>query len=265
MTSESTPQKFKPPYPFAPITEAVVEFRFESQLEEGEMTKISGKLAAKYPNEQIQISKAVKFDLDIEGERATANFGQGNKTFRRSNDDQNEIALLGGHSFTISQLALYPSWEQFLDRIIRDREICNKVIGYRKIVQIGMRYINRIDVPFDSDGMARHEDYLTIQVQLPDEYANHIGYNLTVQIPLKELKCVANIQSGAVPSPLPKHVAFILDIDLIRTVDVPQKDDDIYSLLAEMRQAKNSLFEAFITDTARERFYHGQSLQQPSA
>jgi uncharacterized protein (TIGR04255 family) len=53
---------------------------------------------------------------------------------------------------------------------------------------------------------------------------------------------------------VPGKLSFSLDIDVWRQVDVPQKDNDVLELLGKMRDAKNQLFETFITDKARDLF-----------
>lgn len=257
MIDSSNSSQLGPPYPFPPITEAVVEFRFEDVLDEAKQVKLSEKLAKHYPNQSVNVVKGVKVDLAS----SKVEFQDGDKSYRRSNNDENEIVIIGSQGLVISQLASYPSWDHFYRRIRRDREIAQKVLGYCKLRQIGVRYINRIDVPIDEDGLARHEDYLRLQIQLPPEYPDNIGYALSVQLPLQELKSVANINSGAVSSPMPNFASFTLDIDVVRVVDVPQRDDDIYELLSDMRKEKNKLFESFITDLARERFFYDHILQ----
>jgi uncharacterized protein (TIGR04255 family) len=46
----------------------------------------------------------------------------------------------------------------------------------------------------------------------------------------------------------------MLDIDIFMVSNTPQKDDDIYQLLNEIRVKKNETFEACITNRARELF-----------
>ena len=111
------------------------------------------------------------------------------------------------------------------------------------------------------DRVARHEDYLTLQIQLPPKYTDTVGYALMAKLPLPDIQCVAILNSGAVESPIPGHAGFLLDIDIVRLVDVPQKDDDIKMLLGKMRHAKNDLFQSLITEDARERFRNDQSLR----
>jgi uncharacterized protein (TIGR04255 family) len=49
-------------------------------------------------------------------------------------------------------------------------------------------------------------------------------------------------------------VSVVLDIDVFRAIDVPSSEDEIWSLMEHLRTIKNQLFEASITDKARELF-----------
>jgi uncharacterized protein (TIGR04255 family) len=57
-----------------------------------------------------------------------------------------------------------------------------------------------------------------------------------------------------VRSPLERHFSVLLDIDVVREVDVPQKDNEIWKELDLMRTHKNRIFEECVTDSARKLF-----------
>jgi uncharacterized protein (TIGR04255 family) len=59
------------------------------------------------------------------------------------------------------------------------------------------------------------------------------------------------VNTATAPSPLIDHVSLLLDMDLFKDQNLPQKDDELWDLLAAYRKQKNMLFEAFITDRAR--------------
>jgi len=62
------------------------------------------------------------------------------------------------------------------------------------------------------------------------------------------------INTGVMPSPLLNYTSFLIDIDIGRTHDVPQRDEEIFEFLTSIRDKKNMIFEACITDRARELF-----------
>ena len=243
-------------YPSPPITEAVIEIRFAAVIDEALRRKASDRFADIYPVAAEQRLSEISVDLD----HANVKIDTLPPTFRRSNRDENEILLINPQSLGVSQLAVYPGWDHFFGRFERDWRIWKSIGGFNKLERVGMRFINRIDVPL-VDNIARHEDYLTVQVQLPPEYLLTIGYSLNARLPLHDIKSFANVNSGTTESPVPGHAAFLLDIDILRAVDPPSKDGDIIDLLHAMRSEKNRLFESFIKDAARERFRHDQSLR----
>ena len=245
-------EKYRSP----PITEAVIEVRFEAVIDEAVRQKASDKFARHYP----RITQQVMTEISLEVSQGSFNIEQQPPTFRHANSDENEVLLVNPQSLAVSQLAVYPGWQTFFGRFERDWNIWKSISGFNKIERMGMRYINRLDVPL-IDNIARHEDFLTLQIQLPPEYPLTIGYSLNARLPLHDVKCVANVNSGTAPSPVPGHAAFTLDIDVIRVIDLPNKDTDIIELLHEMRGAKNQLFESLITDAARERFRNDQPLR----
>jgi uncharacterized protein (TIGR04255 family) len=57
-----------------------------------------------------------------------------------------------------------------------------------------------------------------------------------------------------VPAPLLGHSSFVLDQDLHTEINLPQSDDALYILLNQIHVKKNAVFEACITDRARELF-----------
>lgn len=243
-------------YPYPPITEAIIEVRFEAETSDDERRKLSGKLAEYYPFESMHVNKGVHVDVD----KQTAQFKPESTVFRRSANDETELAVFGPENFLISQLGIYPGWNTFFGRFERDWALWRRLMKYRKISRIGVRFINRIDVPKEGTS-ARHEDYLSVYAHMPDEVKTIGAYALQVQVPLPEINCLGIINSASVPSPLPGFAAFMLDIDIGRNIDVPQKDSDIFDMLNEMRGVKNSLFEASIKDAAREKFYDEQKLR----
>ena len=62
------------------------------------------------------------------------------------------------------------------------------------------------------------------------------------------------MNAATVQSPLIDHVSLLLDIDLFKDQNVPQKDNEVWELFSHLHRQKNKIFEAFITDKARELF-----------
>jgi uncharacterized protein (TIGR04255 family) len=244
-------------YPYPPITEAAIDIRFEQILSDDEQSKISKKLAPFYSLEKVEINRGVQVNINPDGPKVTQ---QEQKIIRRSNNDQNEIFLAAGQSIIVSQLAVYPGWDAFIRRFSRDYAVFKKITGYRKVARIGLRYINRIDVPVSS-GVAKYENYLNLHIALPSVLDPVLTFSFQVKKIFKEIGCEVVINSASIPSPLPNCVAFVIDIDVGKHINVPQLDNDIAAFLEQARHLKNEIFEGSVTDSARKLFYDEQRLR----
>jgi uncharacterized protein (TIGR04255 family) len=174
---------------------------------------------------------------------------------RISSDDLTQIVLLGASNFAVSQLAPYPGWEVFFERFSRDWALWKRTMGYRKVVRVGVRFINRIDVPRTNDDTTIDEaDYLNVYPHLPSSLRPFTGYAVQAQLRLHDIGCGLIINSGAVPSPLIGYNSYLLDFDISMEPEPPQRDEDIYELLNRIRVTKNQVFELCVTDRAKEIF-----------
>lgn len=95
------------PYKRPPITEAVIEMRFDAPIDLSEIQKVSGDFAACYPHQQtiraVEVAVGVPPALEQEP-KALLNQQIGH---RRSSTDLSEILLLWPATFVVSQLAPY--------------------------------------------------------------------------------------------------------------------------------------------------------------
>ena len=237
-----------------PITEAIIEIRFASPLAPAEVEKLSYRLASCYPNEQPIQNLDVALAVPIGGLAAQPT-AQVNQMLgqRRSTSDQTEIVLIWPSTFLLSQLAPYPGWEIYFARFVRDWQTLKRATDYRKILQIGVRFVNRIDVLVSNNTLPEAE-YLNVYPKLPDALGALYGYSVQVQVMDRELECTTIINSAVIPSPLIGHGALMLDIYTVKVVDPPQNDDDLYEWLNRIRVKKNATFEACVTDRTRELF-----------
>ena len=132
--------------------------------------------------------------------------------------------------------------------------------GYRKIVRVATRYVNRIDIPIcesNSVGTSKSintTEYLLLEPQIPKIIPNVVSFTSQFVGSVPEIDGKVLVNAAIIPSPLIDHVSLLLDIDLFKDQNLPQKDNEMWDLLAAFRNQKNILFEAFVTDKARELF-----------
>lgn len=237
-----------PAYTAPPIIEAVVQLLFVEPLSNGVYRKLIKKMKRSYANH-----------LDIQNINAKIDFPKRSATFdeqpqtKLSSDDEADIFIIQRNALTWSRLAPYQGWAHLISRVRADLEDAHGTTGHRKLGRIGVRYINRIDVPQEND-VVRYEDYLAININLPSYLSviDNYAWRFERDFPGQSLRAI--VQSAIVEPEIPDCGAFLLDIDIVALSDLPAKLDHISSKLEEMRALKNDIFEVSITDRARARF-----------
>lgn len=236
-------------YPRAPIVEAVMELRFEN-VAASRLRKAADAIQAQYENRETD----KLFEGNLNFEARSSSFKEISDRFRFSSWDQTDLLIMTSGAATWSRLAPYEGWQQFCGRIAEQLPKLHKSLGRPRPTRLGLRYINRIDVPVAADDVCYHENYLTFHIVTDDLLNPTDGFQwaLTKKFPARDL--AVNVQSGSVASELPRHSAVSFDIDVFTLVDVPNEVDDILEKLGDMRRLKNEIFEAGITDEARKLF-----------
>lgn len=256
MTAINAPSPRPKGYKHPPVTEAVIGINFANNLSRELLRSASDKLAKNYPIHQDL--QTVNLDLKLSNLQdqgtVTPRLIEGH---RRSSQDMTELALTMPTSLLVSQLAPYPSWETFSKRFARDWKLVKKAFGFQEMKRIGLRYINRIDIPIPGDSVIKHEEYLNVFPQVPDLLSPlHASAVQTVSY-FEDIDCRLVLNWGVVPSPILNHCSFILDLDLFRDSKVPQSDKTLFELLDVMRLKKNEVFEACVTQRARNEIFNG--------
>lgn len=240
-------------YARPPITEAVIGITFSSPMDVAQLASVNKALQKHYPHKQ----DVSTFDLSLEfnTEHAGSNKANLKPTLghRLSTDDQTQLVVLWPNSITLSQLAPYQGWENFIERFIRDWGTLKKILGYQQISRIGVRYINRIDIPATAP-VIEHEQFLNIYPKMPDMLNPLDAYAIQASVTLKDINCQLTINTASVPSPVLEHGSFVIDTDIFSDKNPPQNDSDLIKLLNNIRTKKNQVFEACISQPARTLF-----------
>jgi uncharacterized protein (TIGR04255 family) len=243
----------QPSYKHAPITEAVIEIRFAAPMDSADVDKVSDKFSSHYP--QHQSVQNVKFAVELpagQKDTATAEFDR-EVGHRRSSSDMTHLLVLWPSAIVVSQLAPYPGWDRFFERFVRDWKLWKRIIGFRTIGRLGVRYINRIDIPISGPVM-EFETFLNVYPKLPDILGPVGAYAVQAVLPIVDIGCKLTLNSAVVPAPILGHASFVVDQDIAKEVNLPQSDEAIYELLNEIRVRKNNVFESCISNRARELF-----------
>lgn len=235
-----------PEYKRPPITEAVIEIRLEQPLSQTEVEKLHQRFREDYAFSE----NFAAYGLEVDAAARRANLEEQSSGYKLSSSDRADVLLVTSAHMSCSRLAPYVGWDRFRARAEDHWRSWKRVTGYRKIRRIGVRFINRIDIPAARGEAVKIPDYLRVY---PEARAvkRLQSYAMQMSGPLEEDSCRLVINSSLVPSPLVDHISVVLDIDISREGDAPQRDDEIWALIDRIRVHKNQIFEESVTEKAR--------------
>lgn len=238
-------------YERAPILEAIIEIRCAlppSTSLERLATVVDSQ---EFPVVEKRVTVTGLLDVRPDGvEQRTS--GEHTGHLFRSADGRHVLqSRLDGYSF--ARLAPYETWESFYEEAERHWFLYREVAQPIRATRIGVRYINRIDVPGEH---VEVKDYLRTAIDVSPYLPQLMsGYFLQVGIPLPQFRALAAVTSTIVEAEPMGGTGLILDIDTSHEVDIdlsaPGAGAEIDGRLETLRLAKNYVFEASITDATR--------------
>jgi uncharacterized protein (TIGR04255 family) len=237
-------------YKRAPITEAVVELRLATPLPVELVEKVKAQLTDDYPLTPQIVQNITVHPGPVP--QPSIEFA----AYRMFSADATSVAVIGRQVFGASRLAPYTGWEAFIGQAQLNWAVWKKIIGWREVVRIGVRYINRIDVPNPDDKPIPIDDFLVFRPVFP-KFEGSQGVDLFAIngfLPIANSQFRLILNAGSTASPLVKTTSFLLDLDISQEVELPKSDDALWSLINQIREVKNRVFEASITDSARRLF-----------
>lgn len=238
-------------YKKAPITEAIVDLRVESppDLSISGLNKAHEGQEASYPVVE-QLHRA--FGQMQIGPQVSATAGKQHIGYLFRSGDAKQIYQARLDGFAMSRLAPYDNWNVLRDEARRLWDIYRRVTKPVSVTRLAVRYINRIDIPIP---LQDFKDYLrTVPEVSPDLPQGLAGYFMQLTIPLEDIKSLVLINETIIEPVNRNVVSVVLDIDIFRTADLPAHEEGIWAFFEELRFRKNDVFEACITDKARELF-----------
>ena len=239
------PEKYKKP----PIVEAVVEVKFSPPLSDKLLRRWIDAVAPRYARREDQIE--VELTLHVEKSRQQIN--QRFSGARLLTEDGADIVIVSKDSLSVTRLAPYTGWTALQELVLREVEEFRKLASDRTLTRLGVRYINRIDVP-TTDGTFTPDPYLTLLPTRPEILAQGAAQGFSVSL----VGCavgdyMVNVNMGIAPPQLIDHAALLVDVDAYREAEMDSRD--LGDILNGVRDVKNSVFESLITDQSRALFH----------
>jgi uncharacterized protein (TIGR04255 family) len=239
-------------YPNPPIQETICEVHFDlaEPLSLQRIELLKGVWSAGYPEQQIVQEKSVNFHLSPEGIQ-TKEGNLGHRLICKTADGK-RLVQLSGLFFAANQLRPYPGWEEaFRDTILERSQDLQKTIGPLKFKRVGLRYINRIDVP---EVPLVWEKWFRIKLPVPKlsgskqrEFQMQFHQELS-----NSRRFIINL--ATLRSPDAKVSPVILDLDLIWE-GTPSELRELDQILEHVHGPHRVAFEAYLSDKVRKLFY----------
>ena len=246
-----------------PIEEALCEFRFTPGA--GWDLTIPGKLQAALGEEysgKPREQKAVRVGLHVqEGKPANLEYGEGLAKIQLAAKGGTRLVGVGPDTLSVHMLRPYQNtsnyrkggWEEFEPRIEAALKAYETVVEPSRIDRIGVRYINKIVIPFEN---VRVEEYLKcahLELEgLPEHYANFVSRTEYVYDDKTRLLLSCGLLGAS-----PGSVEYLLDLDVVRQSASPIEWDESLDIARNLHDRAGSAFEAAVTDKTRELFDAG--------
>lgn len=239
-------------YRKAPILEAVLEFRWSSSKTLDELKHVlslSAFSGFEAPKKRIRIDAAVNLDQNAISHKQKE-FG-----FEASARDGSQAVFLEEQKFVFVQRAPYDRWETYSARAMGLLREVTESLSIDEFSRVGLRFVNRIDIPSENGSTIDTDDYVTIKFDGPRHDRGVIEeFQMRVVKPTEKDGIHYALVVATTSSPLPNHSAILLDIDVFTRQPVVSDQKILSYTLGEMRIVKNEIFEECLTDKARALF-----------
>ncbi len=238
-------------YSRAPIVEAIIEIRCDLPAEVN-LNSLKGAVDPdEYPGVGNQVEVTGTLDISDAGVRNETATQQTGFAFTRS--DSQRIVHAGLKRFAYSALRPYDRWSTFSREAWDAWLVYQRAVKPSRATRLGVRYVNRIEIP---DPMVEIRDYLRTAIDVSPYLSQMVeGYFLQVQVPLQSYRAAATVTSTLVEPDRVDTTVLVLDIDAWQRTDIDFSTEDspavIQQGLDNLRNAKNYVFEACITDATR--------------
>ncbi|MBU4421079.1 MAG: TIGR04255 family protein [Proteobacteria bacterium] len=241
-------------FPNAPITEAVIEIK--AQLPEETALKslesFHDHIKNRFPEKQEQ--RFLKADFKLLQKDTTftlpAKTGTQGYLFRSLKEKKVVQSKIDGFAF--NKLKPYENWDLFRSEGRELWKLYSEIVNPIKVTRIGLRYINRIEVPLPFKDFSEY--LLTnpqIAPQLP-QAVSHFFMRLEVSNP--DIEATAIITQAMDKPTKTKRLPLILDIDVFRITEYVEKTEEMWEDFEKLRDFKNDIFFNSVTEKAKELF-----------
>ena len=161
------------------------------------------------------------------------------------------LVQLGPRLLVVNALRPYPSWGNFKPRIKMIWNCLQRVVEIRGLERIGLRYINRVELPDQAVGLSEcFEFYPFVGPRLPQKMMSFIA---GAEFPYADGRDRCRVQLTKASESEEKS-EIILDIDYFLARPRGVSASDVLEWVEEAHSRVEEVFEGCITDRLRRQF-----------
>lgn len=234
----------------APIVEAIVDFRVlrEPAASPDIFAGLTSSIGQKYSQVESILAFEARFGIErgklLDPAQRRADLGWKYQA-------GTEVAQFRVDGFTFSRLEPYTTWDDVFGEAFRLWEIFVSLAKPRQLSRIAVRYINRLRV----SGNRSINDFLEAPPVLPEPIPSEIREFLTrVHVADTARSSAAVIVQALEPQFDPNVMSLLLDIDAYHETIHTPSDPNLPTLFQQLRELKNEIFYASITEKTAEMY-----------
>jgi uncharacterized protein (TIGR04255 family) len=237
-------------YANPPIVEAVCEFRFEpGDWDNAIPGLIWEQVKTLFPKRRNVVRLDVQsvpgpsgFQHKVRQESLMQYLQHGDKLFMQ----------VGPDVLTVNHLAPYTSWEEFRPLMLKGFEAYRAQAKPKAITRIGLRYINRFELPGDRVEL---EDILEFRPHIGDRLPeDHASFIVGAEFLFERKRDVLRLQVASAVPAKQAQLALVLDLDYFTLLPDEAVWTDIVGWLELAHGHVENAFEGSITDRLRQTF-----------
>jgi uncharacterized protein (TIGR04255 family) len=188
--------------------------------------------------------------FEFENERMTANTAQRLRGYRLVSLDQKYVVQVRSDGLTLSRLPPYECWQALYEETGRLWELYTGIFIPSAVNSVTVRYINQFSIPLPFQDF---KEYLHTFPEIAPEIDTGLNsYLMQLQMFQEDLKSMLTLSQGVLPAQDDENLPILLDINLFCQIPPAESPDGIWGILGKLRDRKNKIFEACITDKLRE-------------
>jgi uncharacterized protein (TIGR04255 family) len=240
-------------YSRAPITEAVIDIQVEFSVppELRDLEAIASEMHETFPLKQRINNVRMAVNAAGDGQPLSSHATSSAIGLRLSSASNERIVQVRMQGLSFSHMPPYTRWSEFVDQMRPIWHRYQEKLGPKKVTRLAVRYINRIALPQGVD----LDDYLNLTPRLLKDAGTAVeGYFMQLVLPQRDLgpSWKAIVNTGLEDGSTSESMIVLFDVDLFCDVDLPPASEEVWNLLGKLRDRKNQIFEAAITDSVRE-------------